>query len=249
VSEPPILVVDDEARYVQLITLNLRASGYRVVSASDGLTAVARAEHEDPLLILLDVMLPDLDGYEVCRRIREFSSVPIIMLTAKAEVSHKVAGLSSGADDYVTKPFSVEELIARVQAVLRRPGGARARAPRTFEANGLSIDFEARRVSLAGADVQLSPLEFKLLERLVANADRVLAAQELLQAVWGPGYADADESLRTAIARLRRKIEPDPDRPRYLITVRGVGYSFQRPRSSSLFPNDRGVGDAPRPLT
>jgi DNA-binding response OmpR family regulator len=120
-----------------------------------------------------------------------------------------------------------------VQAVLRRRGGERARAPRTFAADGLSIDFEARRVSLGGAEVQLSPLEFKLLERLVASANRVLVAQDLLQSVWGPGYADADESLRTAIARLRRKIEPDPDRPRFLITVRGVGYSFQRPRAPS----------------
>src|SRR5204863_8313104 len=119
---------------VQLITLNLRASGSRVVPASDGRTAIARAEHEDPLLIVLDVMLPDLDGYEVCRRIREFSSAPIIMLTAKAEVSHKVTGLAAGADDYMTKPFSVEELIARVQAVLRRRDGEqRARAPRRVE--------------------------------------------------------------------------------------------------------------------
>jgi len=231
VSAAPILVVDDEMRYVQLITINLRASGFRVVSASDGTTAVARAEHEEPLLILLDVMLPDIDGYEVCRRIREFSSVPIIMLTAKAEVAHKVTGLTAGADDYVTKPFSVEELIARVQAVLRRRvGGERARSPRRFEADGLAVDFDARRVTRDGADVQLSPLEFRLLERLVANADRVLVANELLQAVWGPSFGDADEALRTAIARLRRKIEPDPDHPRYLITVRGVGYSFQRPR-------------------
>jgi DNA-binding response OmpR family regulator len=229
-TQPPILVVDDEARYVQLITVNLRASGYRVVSASDGATALARAEHEEPLLMLLDVMLPDMDGYEVCRRVREFSTVPIIMLTAKAEVSHKVTGLAAGADDYVTKPFSVEELLARVQAVLRRQSGERRQVPRTFEAGGLTIDFGARRVSLLGKDVQLSPLEFRLLERLVTHADRVLVANELLQTVWGPSYGDADEALRTAIARLRRKIEPDPDRPRYLITVRGVGYTFQRPR-------------------
>jgi DNA-binding response OmpR family regulator len=230
VSAAPILVVDDEPRYLQLITLNLRASGYRVVSASDGLTAVARVVREDPQLILLDVMLPDLDGYEVCRRVRQFSLVPIIMLSAKPEVAHKVAGLSAGADDYVTKPFNVEELIARVQAVLRRRAGERARSSRRFEVDGLSIDLEARRVRLAGADARLSPLEFRLLERLVASADRVLLSRDLLEAVWGPTYADADESLRTAIARLRRKIEPDPDRPRYLLTVRGVGYMFQRQR-------------------
>src|SRR5438128_9663996 len=161
-TQPPILVVDDEPRYLQLIAVNLRASGYQVVTASDGLTAVARTEHEQPLLVILDVMLPDMDGYEVCRRIRGFSAVPIIMLTAKAEVAHKVTGLSAGADDYVTKPFSVEELVARVQAVLRRQSG-RAQAPRVFEADGLSIDFEAHRVTRDGAEVQLSPLEFRLL--------------------------------------------------------------------------------------
>jgi DNA-binding response OmpR family regulator len=230
--ESLILVVDDEARYVQLITLNLRASGYKVISASDGATAIARTEHEQPQLVILDVMLPDVDGYEVCRRIREFSGVPIIMLTAKAEVAHKVTGLTVGADDYVTKPFSVDELIARIQAVLRRNGTERFRAPRSFQADGLAIDFDGRRVTHDGAEVMLSPLEFRLLERLVASADRVLLSNELLHAVWGPSYGDADEALRTAIARLRRKIEPDPDRPRFLITIRGVGYSFQtRPRA------------------
>jgi DNA-binding response OmpR family regulator len=228
--EAPILVVDDEPRYLQLIAVNLRASGFPIVTASDGVTAVARTEHEQPRLVILDVMLPDMDGYEVCRRIREFSAVPIIMLTAKAEVAHKVTGLTAGADDYMTKPFSVEELIARVQAVLRRPGG-RARPPRVFEADGLAIDFEQHRVTRDGVELQLSPLEFRLLERLVANAEKVLLSNELLQAVWGPTYGDADEALRTAIARLRRKIEPDPDRPRFLITIRGVGYSFKKSHS------------------
>ena len=224
-----VLVVDDEPRYVQLITLNLRASGYRVITASDGETAVARAENEQPALVILDVMLPDIDGYEVCRRIREFSAVPIIMLTAKAEVAHKVAGLGAGADDYVTKPFSADELLARVQAALRRQEQNRDRTPRTFESDGLSVDFEARRVTRDGVEVALSPLEFRLVERLIANAGRVLLSDDLLQSVWGQGYEGADESLRTAGARLRRKIESDPDRPRHLLTVRGVGYSFQRP--------------------
>jgi DNA-binding response OmpR family regulator len=221
-----ILVVDDEPRYVQLITLNLRASGYRVVSASDGNTAIARTEHENPILVILDVMLPDLDGYEVCRRIREFSGVPIIMLTAKAEIAHKVTGLGAGADDYVTKPFAVDELLARIQAVLRRRN--LERTPRLFEIDGLRIDFDSRRVSLDDAEVNLSPLEFRLLERLVGHAGRVLSGTDLLQTVWGPGYETADEALRTAVARLRRKIERDPDQPRFLETIRGVGYSFAR---------------------
>jgi two-component system KDP operon response regulator KdpE len=223
-----VLVVDDEARYVQLITLNLRASGFRVITASSGELAVRRAENESPVLVILDVMLPDFDGYEVCRRIREFSEVPIIMLTAKAEVAHKVTGLVAGADDYVTKPFSVAELLARVQAVLRRGTGRGDRSPRRFDGDGLTIDFEARRVLRDGVDVTLSPLEFRLLDRLVGAAGRVVLASELLANVWGPGYETADEALRTAIARLRRKIEPDPDHPRFLVTVRGVGYSFQQ---------------------
>ena len=223
-----ILVVDDEARYIQLITLNLRASGFRVVTASSGELAVRRCEIENPALVILDVMLPDFDGYEVCRRIREISEVPIIMLTAKAEVSHKVTGLVAGADDYVTKPFSVAELLARVQAVLRRGDRSGDRAPRRFEADGLTIDFEARRVLRDGQDITLSPLEFRLLDKLVGAAGRVLLSNDLLANVWGPGYENADEALRTAVARLRRKIEPDPDHPRFLITVRGVGYSFQQ---------------------
>ena len=223
---PPILVVDDEARYVQLISMNLRASGYRTVSASDGATAIMRAESERPMLILLDVMLPDMDGYEVCRAIREFSQVPIIFLTAKAEVAHKVEGLGAGADDYVTKPFAVAELVARVQAVLRRHETTNDRVPRTYEMDGLRIDFDAHRVTRDGEEVPLSPLEFRLVERMVAHAGRVLTSTELLRAVWGPGYGDADDALRTAIARLRRKIELDPDHPRFLHTVRGVGYTF-----------------------
>jgi DNA-binding response OmpR family regulator len=225
-ADAPILVVDDEPRYIQLISMNLRASGYRTVSASDGTTAIARAESEKPMLVLLDVMLPDMDGYEVCRAIREFSPVPIIFLTAKAEVAHKVQGLGVGADDYVTKPFAVAELVARVQAVLRRHGTTAGRTPRTYDLDGLRIDFDAHRVTRDGEEVPLSPLEFRLVERLVAEPGRVLASTELLRTVWGPGYGDADDALRTAIARLRRKIELDPDHPKFLHTVRGVGYAF-----------------------
>ncbi|TAK20457.1 MAG: response regulator transcription factor [Chloroflexota bacterium] len=228
-DRPLVLIVDDENRYLQLIAMNLHASGYRTVRASDGTTAIARAEMQDLALVILDVMLPDMDGYEVCRAIREFSTVPIIMLTAKAEIAHKVAGLGAGADDYVTKPFSVDELIARVQAQLRRQeSSSRPRPPRVFEADELRIDFDARTVTSDGADVALTPLEFRLLERLAGSAGRVLLANEILNSVWGPGYESADDVLRAAIARLRRKIEIDPDHPRHLITVRGIGYCFGR---------------------
>jgi len=223
---PLILIVDDEPRYVQLITMNLRASGYQTISASDGSTAIARAEHERPALVILDVMLPDMDGYQVCETLRSFTDAPVIMLTAKAEVAHKVAGLGAGADDYVTKPFSADELIARVQAHLRRMDASLERRPRIHEADGLRVDFDSHVVTREGAEIPLTALEFRLLKRLIASAGRVLLTNELLGSVWGPGYESADEVLRTAVARLRRKIERDPDQPRLLQTVRGVGYRY-----------------------
>ena len=218
-----VLVVDDERRYRELLEMNLTRRGYRVLQAADGLSALNQVELEAPDLVMLDLMLPDMDGYEVCRRIREYSTVPIIMLTAKAEPAHKIQGLAIGADDYVTKPFSAEEVLARVEAVLRR---AEAGRPETAAADfgDLRIDYAQHRATVAGREIDLTPGEYKLLERLAVNAGRVVVQDELLRRVWGEGFEGETALLQTAIRRLRSKIEDDPAAPRYILTKRGVGY-------------------------
>lgn len=229
-----ILVVDDERRYRELLEMNLARRGYRVVQAVDGLSALNQFELETPDLVMLDLKLPDIDGYEVCRRMREYSSVPIIMLTAKAEPVEKVRGLSVGADDYVTKPFSAEEVLARVAAVLRRTVAGRSDAlAAPFETGELQIDFTQHRVTLRGKDVELTPGEYKLLAQLAVNAGRVIVQDELLRRVWGEGFSGETALLQTAIRRLRTKIEDDPAAPRYVLTKRGVGYFLQRNQSAS----------------
>ena len=222
-----ILVVDDERRYRDLLQMNLTRRGYRVLQAADGLSALNQVELEAPDLIMLDLMLPDMDGYEVCRRIREYSSVPIIMLTAKAEPSQKVRGLAIGADDYVTKPFSAEEVLARVVAVLRRAEAGRNDAPGA-DFGGLHIDYQQHRVTVDGREIDLTPGEYKLLERLALNAGRVVVQEELLRRVWGEGFEGDTALLQTGIRRLRSKIEDDPAAPRYVLTKRGVGYWLPR---------------------
>ena len=222
-----ILVVDDERRYRDLLEMNLVRRGYRVLLAADGLGALNQVELGQPDLVVLDVMLPDIDGYEVCRRIREYSTVPIIMLTAKAEPSQKVRGLAIGADDYVTKPFSAEELLARVVAVLRRAeAGPGDTAIADF--GDLHIDYAQHRASIGGREIDLTPGEYKLLERLALNAGRVVIQDELLRRVWGEGFEGETALLQTAIRRLRSKIEDDPAAPRYILTKRGVGYWFPK---------------------
>lgn len=224
-----MLVVDDERRYRELLEMNLSRRGYRVLQAIDGLGALNAVEREELDLVVLDLKLPDMDGYEVCRRIREQSTVPIIMLTARAEEEQKIRGLRLGADDYITKPFSADELLARVDAVLRRTEAARgASLSATFDSGDLHIDFDQHRVTLRGQEVELSPGEYRLLEQLAANAGRVIVQDELLRHVWGPGYSGATELLQTAIRRLRRKIEDDPGSPHYIVTKRGVGYVFSK---------------------
>ena len=180
-------MVDDERRYRELLEMDLSRRGYRVLQAADGRRALQVIEEGDMDLVILDLMLPDMDGYEVCRRIREMSSVPIIMLTARVEETDKVRGLHAGADDYVTKPFSAEELLARVEAVLRRSEGGRPADVRPFEAGELRIDFARKQVTLRGRDVDLTPTEYGLLAQLAANAGRVMVQEELLRRVWGPG--------------------------------------------------------------
>lgn len=225
-----ILVAEDEPRYIWAIQTNLEARGYEVITAGDGQQAVQLAADAAPDLILLDIKMPILSGYEACRRIREFSTVPIIMITAMAEEADKVLGLDLGADDYVTKPFSVPELLARVRAALRRMEFAEGQAAGScFEAGDLRVDFGQTRIYVRGQEVQLTPTEYRLLCELVKQPGRVLVTNYLTERVWGPGYEEGEKLIRQAIHRLRRKIEPDPHHPVYIRTRPGIGYLFAVP--------------------
>ncbi|MHB1161605.1 MAG: response regulator transcription factor [Chloroflexota bacterium] len=222
-----VLVVDDEPRYLRLLRANLESLGYRVVAAADGGSAVQKAEADDPDLVVLDLMLPDLDGYEVCRQIREFSTVPIIMLTARRQQADKVRGLDLGADDYLTKPFDAEELLARVRAQLRRSSFRQQRNLQPpFALGDLAIDFAQHRVSIRGKEVALSPTEYRLLFHLATNAGRVLVQEELLRLTWGADYVDEPDVLRVYVRRLRQKVEDDPSSPCYILTRPGIGYTM-----------------------
>lgn len=225
-----ILVVDDEPRYVRAIQFNLEASGYEVLVARDGWAAIELTASEESDLVILDIRMPGLDGYEICRQIRQFSGVPIIMLTALAQDTDKVKGLDTGADDYVTKPFSAEELLARVRAVLRRAKGREQPGSEpVFRAGDLLVDFARRRVFTHCRELKLSPIEYQLLCELVQNADRVLVPDYLLRQVWGTGYEGETHLLWQAMHRLRRKIERDPKEPQYIQTRSGIGYIFVTP--------------------
>jgi two-component system, OmpR family, KDP operon response regulator KdpE len=222
-----ILVAEDELALRDFVSRNLRARGFEVLEASNGLEAVATWERESPHLLILDIMMPRMDGLEVCRRVREHSSVPVIVLTALDDESDKVTALDLGADDYLTKPFGVEELLARVRAVLRRTQGEitpTASSSRQF--GELSIDLTAHVVRLRDAEVRLSPTEFAVLKELVSNAGKVLTHRMLLQSIWGPEYGGEAEYLRVYINRLRQRLEADPANPRHLLTEPGVGYRF-----------------------
>ena len=226
-SKSRILVVDDEPRYIRAIQVNLEASGYEVLAAQTGLTAIERAASEEPDLVLLDIRMPGVDGYEVCQRIREFSPVPIIMLTALAENTNKVQGLNVGADDYVVKPFSADELLARVRAVLRRVELSERREPKcTLQAGDLVVDFSRQRVFARDREVNLTPTEYRLLCELIRQSGQVLLPEYLLEKVWGLEYEGENHLLRQTIYRLRRKIERDPKNPQYIQTRRGIGYAF-----------------------
>jgi two-component system, OmpR family, KDP operon response regulator KdpE len=225
-----ILLAEDEAALRDFVSRNLRARGFEVHEASNGLEALALWEREDPHLLILDIMMPRMDGLEVCRRVREHSAVPIIVLTALDAESDKVTALDLGADDYLTKPFGVEELLARVRAVLRRTqweGMSPASGVKQF--GDLEIDLAGHVVRLRGAEVRLSPTEFSVLKQLITNTGKVLTHRMLLQSIWGPEYGGEAEYLRVYINRLRQKLEPDPASPRYLLTEPGVGYRFVAP--------------------
>lgn len=220
-----ILVVDDEPQFLGLIRFNLEAEGYGVTSAATGEDALARLRETPPDLVVLDIMLPGIDGFDVCRRMREVSAVPIIMLTARGAEEDMVKGLRLGADDYITKPFSAQELLARVEAVLRRThlADVPTREPR-FRVGDLEIDFPGQQVTLRGRNVSLSPTEYRLLACLATTPGTVLSHGQLLERVWGPGYKGEQEMLRVTLWRLRRKLEDDPSSPRYVLTRPGLGY-------------------------
>jgi two-component system KDP operon response regulator KdpE len=225
-----ILVVDDEPRIVRLVRSNLEKNGYQVLAAMDGESALSQAELHELDVIILDIMMPRMDGWEVCRRIREFSTVPIIMLTAKGEEYDKIKGLEMGADDYITKPFSLPELMARIRAVLRRTRLPNAvKHEPVFALGGFSVNFAQRKVTARGQDVRLSPTEYKLLYELVTNAGRVVLHQDLLAKVWGREYRDETEYLRVYVRYLRQKIEDEPSSPKLILTEPGVGYRFAQP--------------------
>jgi two-component system KDP operon response regulator KdpE len=218
-----VLVCDDEGQILRGLRVILRDAGFEALPANTGEEALDVAAVSHPDAAIIDLVLPDIDGVEVCRRLREWTDIPIIVLSAVGEEDSKVRALSAGADDYVTKPFGPRELIARLQAVLRRSGGEPDDS--RIAADGLELDLAARVVTLDGDEVHLTPKEFELLRTLARNRGRLITHRELLTSVWGPGYADDTQVLRAHVANLRRKIEPD-DGPRYIKTDPGVGYRF-----------------------
>jgi two-component system KDP operon response regulator KdpE len=230
-SAATILVIDDEPQIRRVMRATLASQGYTVTEARSGEEALEMLRGEQPDLILLDVNLPGMGGLEVCREIRERSDVPIVMLTVRNTEKDKVQALDAGADDYVVKPFGMEELRARIRAALRRASAAEPLAP--VDSPDLRIDFESRKVTVQGRPVRLTPKEFGLLRQLVASAGKPLAHRSLLQAVWGPDYGEETEYLRVFINQLRKKIEPDPRHPRYIHTEPWVGYRFELPRAAS----------------
>jgi two-component system KDP operon response regulator KdpE len=225
-----LLVVEDEPRVMRLISEVLKAVGYRVIAATTGEAAISMAALEQPDLILLDILLPHgPDGYQVCRRIREFSAVPVIMLTAKAQESDMLRGFDAGADDYLTKPFSAKELVARVRAVLRRVQRQETGPVTNLLCHDLEIDFVRRAVKVRGQPVRLTRTEYALLYQLAIHPNRVMTHQDLLVAVWGPEYRDDVDYLRAYVRYLRRKLEPDPAHPQLIVTSPGVGYVLSCP--------------------
>ncbi len=220
-----ILVIDDEPKIVKLAQDYLEQSGFRVTAAADGTTALAAARHERPDLVVLDLNLPGMDGLDVCRALRRDSDVPVIMLTARDEEADRLIGLELGADDYITKPFSPRELVARVRAVLRRAQGG-VRTAGLIRAGDLEIDLNGFRVSRAGEPIHLTRTEFSLLATLAQHPGQAFSRDQLMDRVYGVAYAGADRSIDAHIKNLRQKIEADPANPRYVLTVYGIGYKF-----------------------
>ncbi len=223
-----VLIVDDEPKIVRLARDFLEKNGFRVLTAGDGHTALAVARRDKPDLIVLDLMLPGMDGLDVCRALRRESDVPIIMLTARVEEADQLIGLELGADDYISKPFSPRALVARVRAVLRRVRGG-VRQPDVLRIGELMIDMKGHRVSLAGNVLHLTPNEFRLLAVLARHAGQILSRAQLIEEIHGVVYDGVDRSIDSHIKNLRRKLEKDPANPRYILTAYGIGYQFREP--------------------
>ena len=222
-ARPVVLVVEDEPQIRRFLRASLDAEGFAVEEASSGEQGLAMAVNRRAEVVILDLGLPDLDGVEVIRRLRAWSAVPVIVLSARAQEKDKVAALDAGADDYVAKPFGIGELLARLRVALRRAARAGGESA-VFEAGELRVDLAARRVTRAGEEVHLTPIEYRLLAELVKHAGKVLTQRHLLKEVWGPGYLERPHYLRVHMANLRGKLEADPARPKRLLTETGVGY-------------------------
>jgi two-component system KDP operon response regulator KdpE len=236
-SGADILVVDDEPQIRRVLRSTLSFRGYTISEATTGEEALELVRKRKPDLILLDVNLPGMSGVETCREIRRSSDAPIIMLTVRNAERDKVIALDAGADDYVTKPFGIEELLARVRASLRRHPSAESLP--SFVSRELSVDFEQRRVTVGGEIVHLAPKEFEVLRYLIANQGKPVSHRRLLQSIWGPEYGEETENLRVVINQLRKKIEKDPAQPKYILTEPWVGYRFQPPKAAGAKPASR----------
>src|SRR5258708_72853 len=230
-TDASILVVDDEPQIRRVLRSTLSSHGYLIIEAKTGEEAVDAVRKDKPDLVLLDVNMPGIGGIAACREIRESSEAPIIMLTVRDAERDKVSALDAGADDYVVKPFGIEELLARIRAALRRYVPGEAMPP--FVSKDLNIDFEAREIVVRGQAVHLTPKEFEVLKYLVANQGKPLPHRRLLQAVWGPDYGDETENLRVVVNQLRKKIETNPAHPKYILTEPWIGYRFQLPRGKN----------------
>jgi two-component system response regulator RegX3 len=235
-AQPVVLVVEDEPSFVEALTIGLTREGFRVVSVGDGFDAVRRFDDVQPDLVLLDVMLPRMSGIDVCRQLRKKSHVPIIMVTAKGAEIDTVVGLEVGADDYITKPYRMREVVARMRAVLRRApsdsSAASELSPGSLAVGDVILDPDEHRVTIDGAEVALPLKEFELLHLLLANAGRVLPRETLIDRVWGSDYVGDTKTLDVHIKRLRAKVEPNPTTPTRIITYRGLGYKFDRAKEN-----------------
>ena len=228
VSGKTVLVVDDEPHVVEFIAMNLELEGFRVVRAANGYEALEKAAREMPDLVVLDIMMPDIDGFETLEKLRDISAIPVIFLSAKGEEVDRIRGLDLGADDYITKPFGPRELVSRIRAVLRRTEPATAAAGSEIAIDDeLRINFDQRKVIVRGKEVRLRPTEYRLLYQLVTNAGKLMTHEMLLSRVWGTEYRDEDQYVRLYVTYLRQKIEKDPKNPRYILSERGLGYRFK----------------------